>query len=467
MIATLTKPLKAAAIRPHAGPQEKFLRSPADIAIFGGGAGGGKSFAVTLEPLRHVHNPRFNALMLRRKTTQILNPGGLWEEASQMYAPLGASPRLQPLKWTFPSGATVNYSHLEHEKNKHDYQGAQIPLIVFDELTHFTESQFWYMLSRSRSNCGVRPYVRATCNPDSDSWVAKLLAWWIDSETGYPIPARSGKLRWFVREAGELKWADTPAELLAQFPKIIPKSLTFIPAKLEDNPTLCEADPGYRANLDALNSVDRARLRDGNWKIRHREGAEWPGELFADCMADYWPQSFEAGAIAIDPSKGRENGDYAAIVFVGLNAGRYYVDSQLGRWPAGVIAERAVEMFREFLPDAIGLESNANQDLVFEPLLADASRKAGLAPVTSRLWTLNNNVAKINRIYRLGPAIQRKQFIFRESAGNRVLLSQLQSFPLSDSHDDGPDALEMAVRLLTEFLAKEQDAAEQYDEVLV
>jgi hypothetical protein len=425
------------------------------------------TFAVTMEPLRHIGNRRFNALMLRRKTTQILNPGGLWDEASRMYSPLGASPRLQPLKWTFPSGATINYSHLEHEKNKYDYQGAQITLLVFDELTHFTESQFWYMLSRSRSSCGIRPYIRATCNPDADSWVAKLLAWWIDEATGFPIKERAGKLRWFVRDGGELKWANSKAELERDYPHLIPKSITFIPAKLEDNPTLCKADPGYRANLDALNSVDRARLRDGNWKIRHREGAEWPGELFVGTECDWWPSGFEASALAIDPSKGREHGDYAALVFVGLNAGKYYVDSQLGRWPAGVIADRAAEMFRELRPDVIGLEANANQDLAFTPLLDQASAKAHLAPLTSRLWTINNHVAKINRIYRLGPAIQRKQFVFRESPGNRVLLSQLQSFPLNDSHDDGPDALEMSVRLLTEFLTHAEQEAYQTDEVLI
>jgi hypothetical protein len=74
----------------------------------------------------------------------------------------------------------------------YDWQGAQIPLICFDELTHFRAHQFFYMVSRNRSTCGVRPYIRATCNPDADSWVANFLAWWIDPETGFPIPERAG-----------------------------------------------------------------------------------------------------------------------------------------------------------------------------------------------------------------------------------------------------------------------------------
>src|SRR5436305_14925946 len=73
--------------------------------------------------------------------------------------------------------------------------------VCFDELTHFTAHQFFYMVSRNRSTCGVRPYIRATCNPDADSWVADFLAWWIDPQTGLPIPERAGVLRYYIRVA--------------------------------------------------------------------------------------------------------------------------------------------------------------------------------------------------------------------------------------------------------------------------
>ena len=74
------------------------------------------------------------------------------------------------------------------------------------------------MLSRNRSMCGVRPYIRATCNPDADSWVADLVSWYIDSDTGYPIPKRSGAIRYFVRHDNKLFWADTRQELIKDFP---------------------------------------------------------------------------------------------------------------------------------------------------------------------------------------------------------------------------------------------------------
>jgi hypothetical protein len=136
------------------------------------------------------------------------------------------------------------------------------------------------MVSRNRSMCGVRPYIRATCNPDADSWVAELIAWWINQDTGYPTPERTGVLRWFVRIGDSIIWADRPEDLaehkapneLGELIPIPPKSLTFIPAKLSDNKALMAADPGYLANLMALPLVERERLLGGIWKIRAAAG---------------------------------------------------------------------------------------------------------------------------------------------------------------------------------------------------
>jgi predicted phage terminase large subunit-like protein len=171
----------------------------------------------------------------------------------------------------------VRFAHLQHEDTVHDWQGAQVPLIEFDELTHFTERQFFYLLTRNRSTCGIRPYMRASCNPDADSWVASFIAWWIDQDTGYPIPERAGVVRWFYRINEQLAWYATKQEAMAAHPEMAaqganPKSVTFIPAKLTDNPILMKADPGYLANLVAQPLVERERLLSGNWKIRPSAG---------------------------------------------------------------------------------------------------------------------------------------------------------------------------------------------------
>lgn len=274
--------------RPQPGPQEAFLSSSADIVIYGGAAGGGKTFGMLLEPLRHITNNRkFHAVVFRRNGTQIRNPGGLWDESYSLYPYLNARPISTRLEWKWPHGGTLKFAHLDEEKTVLEWQGSQVPLIGFDELTHFTQTQFFYMLSRNRSVSGVKPYVRATTNPDADSWVAKLIEWWIDQETGYPIQERSGVIRWMVRVGDEILWSNSRQEAYEKFglrdddgellpedheEQIRPKSMTFIPAKLSDNKALMKADPDYRANLMAMSFVERERLLGGNWKVRPAAG---------------------------------------------------------------------------------------------------------------------------------------------------------------------------------------------------
>ena len=134
------------------------------------------------------------------------------------------------------------------------------------------------MLSRNRSTCGVEPYVRGTCNPDPDSWVAKFIEWWIDQDTGYAIPERSGVIRWFVRRDEQIFWADTKEELWERFnlkteeEKQEPRSATFIMSSIYDNKELLKVNPAYLGNLKALAEVDRERFLRGNWKIRPAAG---------------------------------------------------------------------------------------------------------------------------------------------------------------------------------------------------
>jgi predicted phage terminase large subunit-like protein len=220
-----------------------------------------------LEGLRNIDNPNFNAMIFRRNNTMIRNQGSLWDESMSMYMTIGGHPRQHMLDWTFKSGSSIKFGHLEHETTVYNYQGSQICYLAFDELTHFTQSQFFYMLSRNRSVCGVKPYIRATTNPDKISWVRNMIDWWIGND-GYPIPERSGVLRYFVRDKGEIIWADTAKELqhIAE-----PKSFTFIPAKLSDNQILMQKDPSYLSSLMAQNTVERAKLLDGNWDIDYSD----------------------------------------------------------------------------------------------------------------------------------------------------------------------------------------------------
>ena len=437
-------------IRPQPGPQEKFLATPADIAIYGGAAGGGKTWALLTEALRHINNPSFGAVFLRRTFSEITMVGGMWEEADKLYPLLGAVPNQGNMFWRFPKGAKVQFHHMQHEESKQLFLGAQIPLIGFDQLERFTESQFFYMLSRNRSTCGVRPYVRATANPEP-GWLAKFLTWWIDQDTGFPIAERAGKIRWFTREAGVVRWADNPKDLEALTPGTPPKSVTFIPAKLSDNKILMAIDPGYKSNLLALPFIERSRLLDGNWKISNAKG-EWPPEYFGSSIwFDEYPKNIVARGLALDPSKGKnaKTSDYSAYVGLSIDqSGMGWIEADLQRRPVRQIVEDGFELTRQTPYQVVGVESEQFQELLLDEFARVAKERGRMLPLCG---IRTQGVAKEVRIRRLGPYLSRGEFRFRDTPGTRLLVEQLQAFP-NGEHDDGPDGLDMAVRLVRSLL---------------
>lgn len=327
----------AIVLTPQPGPQWDFLASPADIAIYGGAAFGGKTWALLMECLRPVSRRGFNAVIFRRTYPQITNSGGLWDSSMDIYANADGKPKPGDLTWEFPSGHTIAFRHLQHEKDKLSWQGAAVPLLCFDELTHFTRGQFFYMLSRNRMFTGDagRPYVRATCNPDADSWVADFIAWWIDQGTGLPVPERAGAVRWMARDGDDVHWADSKEELDAKG-FMDAKSVTFVPAKITDNKAGLARDPGYLGNLKALPLLEREQLLMGNWKIRPVSGMffrrDW-FKLVEVAPADgrtvrYWDRAAtEATARNADPDwtvgmKARRVGDKIVILDVCRFRGR-------------------------------------------------------------------------------------------------------------------------------------------------
>jgi predicted phage terminase large subunit-like protein len=298
-------------LRPQPGPQEAFLSSSADIAIYGGSAGSGKSFGLLLEMLFDISLSGFRAVIFRRTIPMIRQPGGLLDVSNEVYPLLGAKLNQNDLRWDFPSGASVKLGGMELEQDRYAWQGSQIALIAFDEVQEFSENQFWFLASRNRSLSGARSRIRCTCNPDSDSWLRNFLAWWINPDTGFPVAERSGVLRWFIRQGDALVWGDSRTELVEKFgPDCGPRSVTFISARVTDNQILLAKDPAYLSNLKALPYVERARLLDGNWNVRASAGnyfrREWfgiveaaPAEVVARCR--YWDRAASQQRPGTDP----------------------------------------------------------------------------------------------------------------------------------------------------------------------
>jgi hypothetical protein len=277
-------------IRPHNGYQMSALSNNADIVIGGGAAGVGKTYTLLLDPLIHILKYKgFGGVIFRRTTPQIRNQGALWDTSFAIYSKIkGAEPKQTGLEWKFPNGNRIKFSHLEYENNIYDWQGSQIPFIGFDELTHFSEKMFFYMLSRNRSVCGVKPYVRATCNPDPESWLASFISWWINQDTGFPYPERNGKIRYFIKNSGTYIWGDTYDEVYQKNKETLDilveksnenasekekltakdfiKSVSFISGSIYENKELIIGDPSYLGNLMSLDEDEKARLLFGNWK---------------------------------------------------------------------------------------------------------------------------------------------------------------------------------------------------------
>lgn len=439
-------------IRPQAGAQEKFLSTPADIAIYGGAAGGGKSFSILIEPLRHMHVKKFGAVIFRRHLTEIMKEGGLWDESCAIYPFFGARGRQAPQPdWRFgldgDDRARISFGHLEHESDIYSWHGAQIPLIIFDELTHFTKKQFFYMLSRNRSRCEVRPYIRATCNPDPDSFVAELIEWYINPDTGYPIEERSGVLRYMLRiEGDEIAWADRPEDLLKLYPTAKRehiKSFTFIHALITDNKILLERNPEYLGNLNAQNLVDRERLLKGNWKIRPAAGLYYKRHYFPVIKSRpanparrvrYWDLAATEATTGSDAAQP----DWTVGLLLSADAQGGYCVEHVERFqgsPKQVEAAILNTAAQDGKDVIVGIPQDPGQ--------------AGKAQASHLMRLLAGFTVEVNResgskIVRAGAASSQAEqgnISIVQGHWNEAFLSELENFPRKGAKDDQVDAL--------------------------
>ena len=444
----------------QAGPQQSFLDTTGiDIVLFGGSAGSGKTLGLLLDFGRKdlISNPEYGGVIFRRTYPQIRNEGGLWDESSKLYPLINAIARESFLEWVFPSGATVRFAHLQHDKNIYDWQGSQLVRIAFDELTHFTKKQFFYLLSRNRSTSGITPQIRATCNPDADSWVADLVSWWID-EDGFPIESRSGKVRYFIRVNDELHWSSNKEELIDCFPGALPKSFTFIPAKIYDNRILLEKDPGYLANLQALHPIDRARLLDGNWKIRTDNGA-FINRSFFEIIEDFpdtgtlvraWDMAGTEKHLKNDP-------DYTCGVKMLKSGNTYYV---LDVIQVQISAAQVNELIRTTaLNDGVGCKVRFE----IEPGSAGKINASTLTKMLSGfdVMGVRSSGDKLTRAKPFATAAANSQVKLVRAAWCDRYLSELHNLPDSP-HDDQLDASAIAYNELSRPVAPTIPQAKSY-----
>ena len=251
--------------KPNPGPQEAFLSAGERDVLYGGAAGGGKSFALLADPLRYCHNPNHRGLLLRRTLDELTE---LIDKSRQLYTKAfpGAKFRESKSTWHFPSGATIWFTYLDKDKDVTRFQGQAFNWIGIDEITQYPTPYVWdYLRSRLRttdSELQQHLYMRCTANPGGVGgwWVKKT---YIDNtEPNKPFAA-------FDIETKK-EFIYPPAHEKAGQPLFYRK---FVPARLTDNPFLME-DGQYEAMLLSLPEVERKRLLEGDWDVA--EGAAFP-----------------------------------------------------------------------------------------------------------------------------------------------------------------------------------------------
>jgi len=204
--------------------QAEFLACDSLEALYGGAAGGGKSSALLMAALKYVHVPGYAALILRRTYADLSLPGAIMDRAHDWLQGTGANWNGTEKRWTFPSGAVLQFGYCETARDVYRYQGAEFQCVCVDELTQWAEQPYRYLLSRLRRAVGVEVplRMRSASNPGGigHEWVKR-------------------------------RFLD------------VPEGRRFVPALLDDNPHV-DAE-AYRHALDQLDSTTRKQLLDGVW----------------------------------------------------------------------------------------------------------------------------------------------------------------------------------------------------------
>ncbi len=270
---------------PQLGFQEQVACCDADVLVIGGRRGGGKTFIVTLLPLRDIKYKGFTGIGFRKELDDIKD--GLWHESMQFY-PGFATPKESTYEWKFQNGAYLRYDQLQNEADTdRRFRGLQIPFILIDELPQIQISTFFTLLASNRNSLGIKNTFIGTCNPQEKThWLYKLIKWYINEETGDIRKDRNGRKRYFYKYGDtveEIYWGDSKEEVYEKAKDEINKvynknlqaagldwrnlitSFCFIEGLYEENKLFIKNDPNYYGRLAQQGGVKAIMDMQGKW----------------------------------------------------------------------------------------------------------------------------------------------------------------------------------------------------------
>lgn len=397
-------------LKPHP-KQLAFLLLPHREAFYGGAGGGGKSVALMMCALQYVDYPNYHALLLRREYPQLANAGGLIPLSHDWLTGTDAQWEASRRTWTFPSGATLEFGHMATETDKHNYEGRAFSFIGFDEVTHFTESQYLHLFGwlRKTEKDSYPLRVRATSNPGG---------------FGH---------EWVKRRFVNPRNPDRP----------------FVRATITDNPAIDENE--YLKSLERLDIITRKRIAEGDWDIME-QGGMFRREWFADKIIElsqvpakaFWMRSWDRASTA---KTAHNSPDWTVGAKVGYFEGRYYIDCSERFQGSPLENEKRIKLC-------------ANLDGQACEIIIEREGGASGKDVENYYRTQVLPALSVNFVSPTGSKIERaKPFASACEAGNVFLinrevdwisgfLDRLTAFPQEGVHDDEVDAISQAINFI-------------------
>jgi predicted phage terminase large subunit-like protein len=329
-------------------PQAVFLGLDVTEAFFGGSAGPGKTEALLMGALQYVDVPGYNALIVRRTWPDLDAPDSVLSRARDWLVNTPARKKAGGRLWVFPSGAKVQFGHIQYDADKLKFGSAQYQYIGMDEVTHWEHEQtYTFLFSRLRKATApclrcLQPLDKVGRGDDVTTWqhqddeaeaeCPELQPDWnfiaryppaSDGTTLFDVPIR---MRSAANPIGPgVEWVSQRfVDAATRYPGAV-----FIPARLADNPAVNRKQ--YLSALSHLSEIDQARLIDGDWSVREHGGLFWRADFIPiekPLPCDYWCRFWD---LASSKEKGA---DFTVGALCGLTPDRQFVIADIvrGQW---------------------------------------------------------------------------------------------------------------------------------------
>jgi len=414
-------------------------------ALYGGAAGGGKSEALLMDPTRHVGNPNFRALLLRRTYPELRR--SLIERSEKAYSGMGARYNVTDHVWSFPGGGKIEFGALEREADLLKYQSAEYQYIGFDELTTFTRKMYVFLISRLRTTDPTIPLrMRGATNPGGPGheWVLKRFAPWLfpEGHRDYKGPRAEAEQRMFFKSR-ELEDGDVADHWCSPDDRKA-RARVFFPASVSDNPYLAGTD--YEDNLSLLDAVTRKRLRDGDWMVKPAAGLYFKRKwlnIVDRCPSDvlvrlrYWDRASSTAETADRTSGVRLSRTKRGLWFiedVNLFRGRpHEVERQIKITARADVANYGLGDPRE---NPLGVHLFLEQDPAAAGAFEAEYYAGALADMAPRFVPPQGN--KIVRAQPVSAQAEAGMMFLVKGEWNEAYIQELEGFP--DGHDDQVDS---------------------------